>query len=252
MNTLPPPLPVPVAAHRPGRLTLLVAAAMVAWAAPVRLDGADVGVCCPPAFPDAVHVREGCFVSSLAYVARFCREHPDERAQLLTVHPVNFNGPHTIALLSWRGQWWGRDEYSGVFPLRCEVRRDLDLARLASRADAALRSVASRHLREGRIHGADLGPRRLGVPEREADVARAAGLLPVASTVVRVRCGREDLPFLFFQPESGRIAVYDPAIGTAAADCTPTDIPALVRQVVRRLGYVPSELPAHGPALARN
>src|SRR5690349_17649388 len=61
----------------------------------------------PPAFPDAQHVLNGCYISTLAYVTRFRAAFPSERAQPLTVELKQFHGRHTIAVMTWRGAWWG-------------------------------------------------------------------------------------------------------------------------------------------------
>jgi hypothetical protein len=42
---------------------------------------------------------------------------------------------------------------------------------------------------------------------------------------------------LFFQPAVGVIAVYDPATGTATAECERRSIPTIVTMVASRLGY---------------
>ena len=73
----------------------------------------------------------------------------------------------------------------------------------------------------------------------------AAQLLPCPGQIFWVRCGRSEVPFLFFQPTTGVIAVYDPANGTATAECTPTDIPGVVAMVATRLGYTVAAIRSH-------
>lgn len=195
----------------------------------------------PPAYPDAIHVNRGCYVSTAVYLARFNREFPHECAESVTVAPAGFDGRHTIAVLTWNGAWWGRDEFSGVFPLGCDVTTAPDPVSLSSRAQAVLARVARRQLGRGAIAGV-AGPARLSAGERERDVRMAAALLPFRSRCYRVRCGHEDRLFLFFQPAAGQIAVYEPTHGTATAACKSTDIPTVVRAVALRLGYQVSSI----------
>lgn len=189
----------------------------------------------PPAYADAAHVEQGCYISTIAYIARLACEFPMERARPLTISLPNFDGPHTVALLTWRGGWWARDEYSGVFALDRLVGADFDEKQLRTRTEQVLRRLASRQLEAGKIDG---GTRRTLSPlERHHEVATAAAALPCGSEAFWLRTPDGDLPVLFFQPFPGRIAVYDPAWGTATADCTPTNVPQLVSMVAERLGY---------------
>lgn len=213
------------------RLLLVVTGAST----PSLAATAPLAAAVPPAFPDAAHVTQGCYISTVAYLARFAAAHPAERGHTLRVDIPTFDGPHTIALVSWRGGWWARDEYCGVFPLDRPVRERDDIAALRPRAEGVLRRLADRSVRQGKI--ALVRERRLTSLERERDVSLAAALLPGASATYWVRCGAAELPFLFFQPKPGKIAVYDPATGTATADCDPVDAAELVRAVARRIGY---------------
>lgn len=231
---------------RPGaslfRIVLVLTSASLAMAQ--ERPGPDRSACpadLPPAFPDAAHVTRGCYLSTMAYIVRFTREFPDERAVSLTVNPAGFDGPHTIAVMTWRDAWWARDEFSGVFPLGRRVVDCAETAALRTRAQVALGRLARQQLARGRIE-AGSSSRNVSAMHYEQDIRAAATLLPCASQCYRVRCGTDDRLFLFFRPAEGRIALYDPATGTASAECTPIDVPALVRQVAIRLGYAASRV----------
>ncbi len=202
----------------------------------------------PPAFPDACHVPEGCYVSTLAYLARFQREFPCETGAPLTVVLRSFGGPHTIAVVSWRGRWWGRDEYSGVFDLRCAVAETRDIDQLRDAAEFDLGRLSSRLVRAGRIKTDSDSLEELSDVARRNAVMAAAQLLPCPGQIFWVRRGRDEVPFLYFQPTKGVIAVYDPANGTATAECTPTDIPGVVATVAARLGYTVAGVRPHVPS----
>ncbi len=82
-------------------------------------------------------MANGCYVSTIAFLARFQAEFPGERGVPLVMVRRNANTvrwSHTIALVSWRGEWWGRDEYYGVFALDREVGAYPDPDQLADRA----------------------------------------------------------------------------------------------------------------------
>lgn len=52
-----------------------------------------------------------------------------------------------------------------------------------------------------------------------------------------MRCGRTEIPFLFFRPAEGIIAVYDPAIGTVTSECNVAAPAEVVALVAARLRY---------------
>lgn len=204
----------------------------------------------PPAFADAVHVPNGCFISTLSYLAKFRAAYPEERGTNLTVVLRNFAGPHTIAVVTWRGQWWGRDEYSGVFKLRCAVAPADDIARLRTQATSTLEGIASRHLKSGRIAAAPVSLDGLHQGKRLAAVVAAADLLPRTSQIYWVRGHHGVVPFLFFQPAEGTVAVYDPASGTATGECALRNITTVVTMVANELGYVPTAVWPDSPQAA--
>jgi hypothetical protein len=194
----------------------------------------------PPDFPDALHVVNGCYLSSLAYLARFTALYPDERGEVIAINARLANEPrkfHSIAIMSWRGHWWGRDEYFGVFPVRLPVSPGITAERLQHRARSACENHAKALLSNRLIQVPAAPPRTLSPALRAANVEAAAEIIRLPSQVFHVRSGREVFPVLFFRPAPGCIAVYDPLKGTASAECDTTDDAVVVAAVVRRVGY---------------
>ncbi|MBI5771523.1 MAG: hypothetical protein HZA93_27365 [Verrucomicrobia bacterium] len=213
-------------------LALWVTTALSASAARPTFDGGK-----PPAFPDEHHVLNGCYISTGAFITRFLADHPAERACPLTVDVPGFHGLHTIALLSWRGDWWGRDEYCGVFPLSRDVAANPEPAALRRRAEDALGRHARNEVRAGRAVRAPAPPRTLPVAERAQMISTAAAALPFASEVFWVAGGRDEFPVLFFRPAPDQVAVYEPITGTSRAECKSSDHAGIVRLIAERLGY---------------
>lgn len=191
----------------------------------------------PPYHPDATHVPHGCFLSTVAYLARFQAEFPDERAAAMVVELREFRGMHTLAVVSWRGAWWGRDEFFGVFPLNVQLAREPDAARLERAATLALDRHAKNEVRRGRAEYAPRPPETLPLAERARLVAQAAALLPCPSDLFWVGDAREEVPVLFFRPAPGWVALYDPLVGTAQAQCAAESPAAIVKTIAGHLGY---------------
>ncbi len=191
----------------------------------------------PPAYPDTVHLPQGCYISTVAYLVRFHAEFPAERGAPQTVMVRSLSGLHTIAMVTWRGEWWGRDGRFGVFALHRAVATRRPLERLCADAGFALDRIVSRQLKHGRDSAAFDPPGELPDAARLDAVSTAAKLVPQASRIFWVRSGRRELPFLFFRPAAGAIAVYDPASGTTQAECAATNDSSIVATVAARLGY---------------
>jgi hypothetical protein len=191
----------------------------------------------PPHFPDEIHVPNGCFISTVAFVARFRAAFPAERAQPMVVELKKFYGLHTITVLSWRGEWWGRDEYFGVFALDRRVDRHPDPARLVGRAERALDEHAEDLVASGRARWELPHPRTLPASVRLHHLSNAAVSLPCPSERFWVAGGTEEVPLLFFRPLPGLVCVYDPATGTAQAETAATGAASIVRTFATGLGY---------------
>jgi len=209
----------------------------------------------PPAHPDAIALRNGCFVSTAAYLARFQAEFPHERAASLTVELRDYDGQHTIAVVSWRGAWWGRDSALGVFPLGATVAAQPAPERLQATASAALARQAQREEKRGHDPYGKHPTTLLSPAERAAMVREAAAILPQASELFWVAVDRDEVPLLFFRPDPEWVAVYDPLTGTARARCGVGSPGEIVRAVALRLGYRAEFVrrdpaPALGPRVA--
>ncbi len=218
----------------------LALALMLTTTFPLSHARADEAPATPPSFPDAAHVVNGCYISSAAYLAKFLAAFPAEKAQPLDVTMRNRDGrtrPHTIVLLTWRGEWWGRDEHFGVFTLRRLVGDGKVSERVRQTAEGRLEEHAHRLVAAGRGERALVTPERMNASERAAAVATARELVPVATKIFWADCGREEIPLLFFRPAAGAIAVYDAVHGTARAECGMTDDAAIVALAAKMLGY---------------
>jgi hypothetical protein len=191
----------------------------------------------PPCFPDAAQLPEGCFISTLAYLAKFTAAFPEESASSLTIQPKQHVGPHTVALISWRNRWWVRDQHLGVLSLNQTCDRAIGTVALGARAEAALdaraRSIAK--WKRERIAGS-LTPSAAAINALR-DVTTAASLLPCTSEQFWVKCGSREIPLLFFRPAPGQVAVYDPTVGTATAESTIACSTRIVEMVAAQLGY---------------
>lgn len=201
----------------------------------------------PPAFADDAHVSNGCHISTLAYVARFAAEFPGERAEPLIVEMPNADGarrPHTLALVSWRGELWGRDEHFGVFPLKLSATANVKPERVATRAAAALERNARADARNPGYRRAPVAIGSVDSNKLRHEAELAARLLPVPATVYWVTTGGREYPLVFFRPDGRSIAVYDPHRGTCMAETASRDDAGIVAAVAGRLGYRPTSVPA--------
>jgi hypothetical protein len=210
----------------------------------------------PPAYPDSDHVLNGCHLSSIRFLNRYLAEFPAERGETLVVNMRNADGSiqaHTIALISWQGQAWCRDEYYGVFSLECAAESQPNLDRLSAQAERKLERHAQMMIRTHQVAARSQPSTHLSAEQDLRDVTLAAKLIPYATSIFWVRCGNRELPMAFFRPDGKRIAVYDPVHGTSTAECASTDDAKIVLLVAARLGYraesVRRELTLSQPAL---
>jgi hypothetical protein len=200
----------------------------------------SVTLSAPPAYPDIIHVLNGCHLSTIRFLSRYLAEFPAERGETVVVNMRNANGSiqaHTIALISWQGEVWGRDEYYGVFPLGCPSAPPTHLERLSGRAERMLEEHAQTMVRTGQASARGEPPTHLSPDQTLQDVTAATRLIPFTSSVFWVRCGSRERPMAFFRPGDKRIAVYDPEHGTSTAECACPDDAKVVLLVAARLGY---------------
>lgn len=194
----------------------------------------------PPHFPDAVHVANGCHLSTLAFLARYTTEFPDERGKAVVVAMRNADGatrPHTLAVIGFRGDLWCRDEFFGVFPLDLRTAAEPELRRLVARIEPLLEKYARLHLARPASLRPVAAPRHLPAAEALALVRTAATILPLPARLFWIRTDRTEMPALMFRPSPTEIAVYLPAHGTCVAECNITNDARVVEIVADRLGY---------------
>lgn len=224
--------------------------------ATARISNPSASLSTPPAYPDSAHVLNGCHLSSIRFLNRYLAEFPGERGETLVVAMRNADGStqaHTIALISWQGQSWCRDEYYGTFSLDCAAETQPNLDRLSARAERKLEKHAQMMVRTGQAAARSEPPAHLSAEQDLQDVTTAARIIPYATKIFWVRSGNRELPMAFFRPDGKRIAVYDPVHGTSTAECASTDDAKIVLLVASRLGYraesVRPELIPSQPAL---
>lgn len=197
----------------------------------------------PPDFADVAHVQNGCFISTTTYLAKFTAAFPAEQGRAITVTPRQYETPHTIALISWHGAWWARDEYCGVFALGLSVAKTSDSRQLSKLATAVLEKRATKLAKAGRVQLApDAVP--LSPEEQAREVAVAARLLPVATENFRIKSKGQEVSLLLFRLSGGKIAVYDPSSGTLTAKCTSTNSVSIIAAVAVQLGYTADTIQA--------
>jgi hypothetical protein len=194
----------------------------------------------PPVYATSVQAYNGCHIATLAYLKRFRADFPDEVAEALHItmrNPDGLRTGHTMALVSWRGAWWCRDDRLGVFRLDAPIGDSPESRRLKAAAERAL---------DERMSGGTRVRAEAVVPavvtsdtaaNRHEEVRKAARLLPLPSATFWVREGHSEKPFLFFRLAANVIAVYDPMHGTAVAETAEEEAAAVVRLVASRLGY---------------
>jgi|GEM_PF-2566821 hypothetical protein len=194
----------------------------------------------PPAYPDRTHVTNGCHISTITFLDRFLAEFPDEQGEPLVITMLNADGvrrSHTIALISWQGQWWCRDESFGVFALGCPVEAQPDRRRLNTKAETMLEKHAKMLIRAAMATPQPAPPTEMSSEQRIREVAVAARMIPFPTTIFWVKCGSRELPVAFFRPTARQIAVYEPLHGTCLAECSSRDDAKVVSLVASRLGY---------------
>lgn len=212
---------------------LLVTAALTLAVRGAALPAAEVSA--PPAYPDRYHVFNGCHISSVTYLVRFTAEFPAENGHAHVAVLRNADGsikPHTMALITWRGEWWCRDEYYGVFRLHCPADKAPDLHHL----ERLFEDQAVRVNRRQRVHPLK-APEYFTASQRLHDVTAVAAGLPFPKTVFWVGHGKQEVPVVFFRPAPGVVAVYDPAHGTAVAECSVANDVRVASALATKLGY---------------
>ncbi len=190
----------------------------------------------PPCYPDSVHVLNGCHLSTIRYLAQFKSEYPSERGDVLVISTSDADRNHAVALITWHGQLWCRDEYFGVFSLdSLEPRPNSEV--LVDRIENILRERAAQSGHKGGGPNTHLARGSISKDQRLVEVVRAKQIVPFCTTLFWIRSKNQEIPMLFFRPASQRIAVYDPLHGTCIASCECHDDSRIVSYVAVKFGY---------------
>jgi hypothetical protein len=224
---------------RLGSLALVLTATFTTPAARATTHSPDASAT-PPAYPDSAHVLNGCRLSTLRFLSRLLSEFPQEQGEPLVITMRNAGGArsaHTIALFSWQGHAWCRDEYYGVFALDCPFEAHSNPDRLVARAEKRLEKHAQMLIRTAQVAPRSEPPAHLSAEQNLRDVTTAARIIPYATTIFWLRCDNREIPVAFFRPAGQEIAVYDPVHGTSSAECSCRDDAKVVSAVAAQLGY---------------
>lgn len=194
----------------------------------------------PPSYADTVHVCNGCHLSTIRYLARFQSNFPGEHGEPLVINMMNADRTrrmHTMALISWRGLAWCRDEFFGVFALGCRYDARQNPGALVALAERSYSRQAQKVIRDSGMPSRP-GPAEDLTPEqRLQDVSLATQIIPYPSAIYWVKVGHKEIPLALFRPANRQIAVYDPLNGTSLAECSIADDAKVVSAVAARLGY---------------
>jgi hypothetical protein len=194
----------------------------------------------PPHYGLKQHVVNGCHLSTIAFLARYRADFPSEQGEPVVLSLRNVGGVrklHTVALISWRGAWWCRDEYFGVMPVGCMVEPKPDIARVTLRLQAVLERKAREFMGSRGVEKPVEAPAELSPEQRLREVEVATAIIPFASRIYWVGEGRSAIPVVFFRPGANQIAVYEPVHGTCIAESGLRDDAKVVSLVASRLGY---------------
>jgi hypothetical protein len=155
----------------------------------------------PPWLPDREIVANGCYISATVYIRELSARFPGARAKTVTVRLPDGSG-HTVAQVEWGERTFLRDMYIGVAPV-----------------DGDMQASFLRALHEWRIRGgahpfSNRQPR--GRSELRQEVKRARRLLAdESSAVLHLQTKQGPRHLLCWKTAEGRLAIYDPARGTA-------------------------------------
>ncbi len=211
----------------------------------------------PPAdFADEVHVPNGCYLSAVTFLRKFTAAYPAEQGRVVGFTPAGWSGGHFVAVVTWQGKWWVRDEYFGVFATKLAVGVENDEEKFRQAVAASFNRYTQDYLKRSRLPSIPWDPSKLTSAQRVQGVTAAAGVLPFASELFWVKSGKTERPFLFFRPADGQIAVYEPSSGTALAHCRASDPTLVVAAVATKLGFkvdtIRPALPAPAALVAAN
>jgi hypothetical protein len=194
----------------------------------------------PPRYTIEDHVYNGCHLSTLAFLARFNADFPNEQGEALILsmrHARGVRKNHTVALVSWRGSWWCRDEYFGVLALGRKAEAHPDMARLTERLQVVLERRGREFVDMPGVERPVEAPSELTVAERFHQAVVATRIIPVPSRIFWVGKGRSAVPVVFFRTGASEIGLYDPLNGTCVATCALQDDAKVVALAAARLGY---------------
>jgi hypothetical protein len=154
----------------------------------------------PPCYPDKIHVSNGCHLSTVRYLAQFKSDYPDEQGEVLEISLPDACRNHSVALVTWHGRLWCRDEYVGVFPLECRAEPRPKPEVLVEWTEYLFRQQAARLIQRDGAANTHFTRGPMSKEQRLAEVARAEQIIPFRTTVFWIRCKNQEIPVIFFAP----------------------------------------------------
>jgi hypothetical protein len=155
----------------------------------------------PPAWPDAHHVANGCYLSTTVYLANLHEQYPDVVARAENVR-LSSGRMHTIAVVHWGAKTYLRDMFIGIAAVKGDTQCSFDAA-----------------LSEWRYNGGRHGHRQRTVStsaERWLDVRAAAQwMAALQPQIIQVFSAHGPIPVLWWTTADGELALYEPSVGTA-------------------------------------
>lgn len=175
---------------------------LVLWMAQAGASAAADWPDAPPWWPDQIYAANGCYLSASAYVARLASTYPAADATTYTVEIPSCR-KHTIAVVTWNGVKYGRDQYIGVFKIG-----DSD-------PQTSFVATLRRWWQAKRTHRYP-EKRPSSIAERHAEVLLARQIMSFAKTeLVPVITPTGAVTILTWQTTTGELAIYEPMLGTA-------------------------------------
>jgi hypothetical protein len=155
----------------------------------------------PPAWPDDRYVVNGCYLSTAVYLEKLREHHPDVAARAENVR-LTSGRMHTIAVVHWGRETYLRDMFLGIASVKGDVQRSFDEA-------------VSLWRHKGRNHGHRERTAFTSAERWHEVEAAARWMSALHPQIIQVFSARGPIPVLCWTTADGKLALYEPSVGTA-------------------------------------